>query len=562
MGNTLRFVFATAFAVVVNACVPIPCPAQEQAVYAFFGTEEELSEEDLLRIESLVSRPVAINSAGRVALVDSGLFSAYQAASILDYRERLGDILSVAEFALVDGIGEYMAKVLAPFLSFAPSGASQSSRLEGSALGKFLWKDGSPAWAARFTLKSGNADASIAARSVYADKKLLPPSSWAVYGAWTKAGWKLVAGDFNLRFGQGLALWSGMSLSGITSPLSLYKRGSPLSGTSSYSGASHRGLAASLSVGRLVITPFLSFPGLRERCQGGKTEIKVFPGGNVTLLLPKGQLGLTGTSSALSVDGRFCLAGKDVFAEACWEPESRAIAALGGAVFPVGERGRIGFQARCYPRLFKGKYAGAVRTWSKTADESGLTLSYGAGDLAIAADAASRLSKNQKQIKLSITDVFKLSSSLALKLRAVGKHRNYGNEKVRTDLRADLCYSATGLKINGRLDWVHSAKNGLLAYLEAALEKADKGVLWLRATVFDAVKWADRVYSYERDAPGSFLIPAYYGRGFALSAYLNTKIRFGGRQSLACYLRASYTGYWQKKKPSVPEVRLAMAYNF
>ena len=547
MGNTFRFVFAAAVAVVAKACVPIPCPAQEQAVYAFFGTEEELSEEDLLRIESLISRPVAINSAGRAALVDSGLFSAYQAASILDYRERMGDILSEAEFALVDGIGEYMAKTLAPFLSFDPSSSASGRRAEGTAIGKFQWKKGSPAWSSRVTYKAGNVSAAVAARSVYADKKLFPPSTTAFFGVWAKGDVKIVAGDINLRFGQGLALWSGMSLSGVTSPLSLYKRGTPLAGTSSYSGTSHRGLAAAVTFGRLVVTPFL---------------VKNMAGGNVSLLLQKGQLGVTGMKSALALDGRFCLGGKDIFAEACWEPKSRAVAALGGAVFPVGGRGRIGFQARCYPRLFKGRYAGAVRTWSKTSDEAGLTLSYGSGDLAIAADAASRLSKNQKQLKISITDVFSLSKTLILKLRAVGKNRNYGNEKVRTDLRADLCYSRTGLKLNGRVDWVHSAKNGLLAYLEAAFEKENKGVLWLRATVFDAVKWADRVYSYERDAPGSFLIPAYYGRGFALSAYLSAKLRFKGRKSLACYLRASYTGYWQKKKPSVPELRLAMAYNF
>ena len=235
-----------------------------------------------------------------------------------------------------------------------------------------------------------------------------------------------------------------------------------MAGTSSYSGTSQRGLAAAVSFGRLVVTPFL---------------VKNMLGGNVSLLLPKGQIGVTGMKSALSLDGRFCLGGKDIFAEACWEPESRAVAALGGAVFQFGGRGRIGFQARCYPRLFKGRYAGAVRTWSKTSDEAGLTLSYGSGNLAIAADAASRLSKNQKQLKLSITDVFSLSKTLILKLRAVGKNRNYGNEKVRTDLRADLCYSRTGLKLNGRVDWVHSAKNGLLAYLEAAFEKEFLGMI-------------------------------------------------------------------------------------
>lgn len=546
MGRLIRIICLAAV-LAASACVPVPCPAQEQAVYTFFGSEEELSEEDLLKIESLISRPVKVNCAGRAGLVDSGLFSPYQAASIEDYRERMGDILSAQELALVDGIGEYMAVTLAPFLSFA-SRSESKDRAEGSALGKFLWKDGSPAWAGRLTYSSGPAGGAVAARSVYSDKKLFPPSTWAFYGSWSKGNLKLVAGSMNLRFGQGLAMWGGMSLSGVTSPLSLYKRGSPLSGTSSYSSASQRGIAATVSLGRLQLTPFLFFRGAK--------------GANATWLLPAGQLGVTGFDSAVSVDGRFCLGGKDFFAEACWEPASRALAALGGAVFPVGDRSRIGFQIRSYPKSFKGKSAGAIRTWSKVSDESGVSLSFGRGDLAVAADAARRFSKDNKQLKISVSDAFKLGSKIILKLRAVGKKRNYGNEKVRTDLRGDFCFSRTGLKVNWRMNWVHSAGNGLLTYLETAFEKESKGNLWLRATLFSAEKWADRLYSYERDAPGSFLVPAYYGRGYAVSAYMNCKISLPGHRKLAFYLRGSYTGYWKKKKPPVPEVRFAMACNF
>ncbi|MBQ9184877.1 MAG: hypothetical protein IJ151_03265 [Bacteroidales bacterium] len=534
------------------ACVPVPCPAQEEhELYTVFGSAEELSEEELLRIEDLLGSPLRINSAGKAGLMDSGLFTAYQAASILDYRERMGDILSVAEFALVDGIGEYMAKGLSRFLSFSPSGADAASAPKGKAMLKGQWKDGAGAWSSRVTYKAGRIDAAVAARSAYTDKKLFPPSSVAFYGAWTKGGTKVVAGDMSLRFGQGLALWSGMSLSGITSPLSLYKRAGLVAGTSAYGGSSHRGVAVVLSGSRVVFTGFTSF------------SKGIMPGGDLTLLLPWGQFSLTGwyldrpSSGAVSTSGRACLSGIDLFADVCWEPGSKAIAGLFGAIFPVAGRSRLGFQVRCYPKPFQGVFSGAVRTWSKTSDESGLSVSFGSGALAITADAAKKLSKDNRQLKIGITDAFRLSSRFELKLRMAGRLRNYGNERQRTDLRADLCYSRARLKLNWRLNWVHSLKNGFLTYLEAAFEGRKSGALWLRATYFAAEKWADRLYSYERDAPGSFLIPAYYGQGLAASAYLSRKFAIGRSQGLTCYLRASYI-----TKKSVAEVRLTLNYNF
>ena len=551
MRTTQKLVFA-AICGCLSACLQLPCRAQEvrqeSAVYTFFGREEDLSEEELLRIEALLAHPVRLNSAGRGELMDSGLFTPYQAASVVDYRQRLGDILSVTELSLVDGIGDYLASALAPFLSFAPGGGAQKQPASGSVLGRFQWKDGKQAWASRLLYKNGSADAALAARTVYSDASLFPPSGKAFYAGWSRGRLKVVAGSMNLRFGQGLAQWSGLSLAGVTSPLSLYKRGSPLSGSYSCSGTARRGLAATLTFGRFMITPFYCFSGPK--------------GGNLTWLLPSGQAGLTATAEAVSADGRFCLAGKDVFAEACWEPSSRAVAALGGAVFPIGGRSRIGFQIRAYPKSFTGKYAGSVRTWSKVSDEAGLSLSFGRGDLSIAADAAMRYSKDNKQLKISASDVLKLSRSLNLKLRATARRKNFGSDRVRTDLRADLCLRRPGLGLNWRGNWVHSAKNGLLTYLEAAFERESQGVLWLRATLFSAEKWADRLYSYERDAPGSFLIPAYYGNGYALSAYMNWKLRLGRRSKLAFYLRASCTGYWKKKKPSVPEIRFATAFSF
>ena len=60
-------------------------------------TAEEAGEEDLERLEALRSRPLKINLASRSRLAGSGLFTQYQIESIIDYRNRNGDILSCSE---------------------------------------------------------------------------------------------------------------------------------------------------------------------------------------------------------------------------------------------------------------------------------------------------------------------------------------------------------------------------------------------------------------------------------------------------------------------------------
>ena len=101
-----------------------------------------------------------------------------------------------------------------------------------------------------------------------------------------------------------------------------------------------------------------------------------------------------------------------------------------------------------------------------------------------------------------------------------------------------------------------------LSYLEGGY-KTDILTLWLRAGLFRVDDWADRIYAYERDAPGNFSVPAYYGRGFWLSLVSGLKLSGWGR----LYFRASYTGYpWaspgqEKKKPGRAELKIQMSFN-
>ena len=97
-----------------------------------------------------------------------------------------------------------------------------------------------------------------------------------------------------------------------------------------------------------------------------------------------------------------------------------------------------------------------------------------------------------------------------------------------------------------RVEGVHCERFGFLNYWEAgwAPPKASGGwnavSAYLRLTAFVIDRWNDRIYVYERDAPGNFSVPAYSGRGASLAAVGSWKHRFS-RCSLKAFLRAGWT---------------------
>ena len=80
---------------------------------------------------------------------------------------------------------------------------------------------------------------------------------------------------------------------------------------------------------------------------------------------------------------------------------------------------------------------------------------------------------------------------------------------------------------NVRYNIVHSAEWGWLAYAEAGYRREyaerNRVTAWLRGELFAIDSWDDRIYVYERDAPGNFNVPAYYGRGWNLSLVVSWK---------------------------------------
>ena len=84
--------------------------------------------------------------------------------------------------------------------------------------------------------------------------------------------------------------------------------------------------------------------------------------------------------------------------------------------------------------------------------------------------------------------------------------------------------------------------------------------LYVRQGVFCVDDWDDRIYVYERDAPGSFNVPAMYGRGLWGNVVLSLKVS----RWMKIYFRAAYTSYvfMEKKKPGKAELKLQSVFRF
>ncbi len=529
---------------------------------------EELDAQVLERFEALRHHPLALNLASRSRLLSCGLLTSYQVASLLDYRERTGGILSLTELGTVDGFHADFVSDLAPFISLegergrsGPAGHSLEGQAARNASGWNL--------SARYHLTAGE-------RFETAFALRLPPGgpatctlTAAFYGR--RHLGKIIVGDFQARFGQGLALWSGFSLSGVSSPASLLRRPSGLSRSISWSATGYRGVAADFAFGRWSVSAALGLPGLRPWMEAGKPwQPALLPLLNVSWLGRNGQVGLTGLCRAdassgalslakLSLDGRACWRGVDGFAEGAWDFLSRKPAGLAGVVFPWGKT-RLGVALRYYPAGFSAAEAGALRSSTRTTDEAGLSLTGQRGSWTASLDGVWHPSSGRRQLKLLLSGSA-TGGAWTWKWRLSERLR--GEAPVqRADLRADVLWQRGEWNAAARLNAVYSRQLALLGYLEGGW-KREAGSLYLRGTLFRVDNWDDRVYCYERDAPGHFTVPAYYGRGYALSLVGSFRHHWPGLR-LKSYLRASWTAWpWSEKpKPGVAGLRVQLMLDF
>ena len=287
---------------------------------------------------------------------------------------------------------------------------------------------------------------------------------------------------------------------------------------------------------------------------------------NLTRTWRSASAGLTATAQAASLEARIALPGWALFTEtALWyRPDATSIltplsAASTDSRFPLPFKAIAG--AIWVPAY--GHKAGILARWLGLGKEySGLALGYEGPALSATADAALRPDTRALQLKtlLQYHPTFTLpgawfgldfssaadsspaagpagSSSASAApaepptlqplLRAQLRWRPadaaetpfpFAAAGVRLDLRAALTATAGPWLAAARYDAVLGRAFAWHWYAELA-RRGPALSLYARGGLFKVDNWDDRIYVYERDAPGSFTAPARYGRGWAGSLY-------------------------------------------
>lgn len=575
-------------------CNPVSMQAQDdsqiRAIMILVGVSEaeELDEAEIERFLHYASHPLEVNLAGKRRLVSSGLLSRYQAASLEDYRSRNGDVLSFSELSSVEGFGAGYVSALKPFISLRSSGIpgdipTDSLVARQEALARCSVRKDGYAYGAKYRLQVSDLyGMSASMKKAYPDPVSFPPSSWSLNAWYHGRGClsQVVAGDYNLRFGQGLSLWSGLSLGGLSSYSSFCRRPTGLSPSYSMAGTgSHRGVAAELDFGAFTLVPFMALPGLKDICEGRRGKVSPMSGANLTWSGKDGQASLTAYGKAsggkLSVDARWNRRGVDIFGEAAMSMPAAVPAFVAGVSMLLGGEWRLSSVSRFYPSGFDPEYSGSVRSWTRANDERGIAAGLEGYGMQCTVDFAVKDSDaSRRQAKLLVKVPVQLAPVAVLSLRFSERFRPYEEYlKYKTGLRLDVDICSSGLsarygekegnawKGRIRLEGLLCRSLSGLSYVELGRKTEDLSA-YIRGTVFLVDNWDDRIYSYERDAPGCFNVPAYYGRGYSLSAAGGFRKRFGRRKgkTLRTYLRVSAIDYpfMHEPRPARFEARLQL----
>ena len=640
------------------------------------GTLEELSEDEWERYRHLADHPLDLNACTRSAMLSSGLFSPFQAASLLDRRMRDGDILSYTELGYTDGFTPELARALSHFVvlrSRNPPGKPSVPQLHASLLLRTSCSGSSSVPAARAALQTaaahstsganstasgknpsaatssfasgkndpfsgsaafgiktaisleGRLDAFWSARKSYSDRTFGPGTiSLAIYGKSIPG--RILLGDYSARFGQGLLLWSGFSIAGFSSVQSFRRNASGLSASSSFTRTLH-GIGLDLTLGRSTISAVWSTPvqSTNPRLLAlNYNHIFRTSSTGATLLADPGRLYAASIDfrtglPRLSLSGEFALellpapaavaasaavpslAAPAVAASASVAPVSAASASVApvsaasatpqpdspaaifvpagllSAVWTPSYGNRLAVLARYYPQNWSQLAASPPSTFSTAKDEFGSAFLFQSARYTLSLDLARRLSEANWQYRLLASANLpfrlglpgrtqrKVNSSTGIdgtiSVRSLSRFRPSQSLPFRQDLRCDLKLELNRLKLNTRCNLLWCRNFAMLGYIEPGFSDQFFS-LWFRLTGYSVPSWDDRISTWERDIPGSFTVPARYGKGLALSCTSSLTIQ---RKRLRHRLNArlSYDVYSRKETLTrKPELKLQYRMDF
>lgn len=554
---------------------------EEGAVAAFLGlsTEDEISDEELERFADLLRRPLQLNSMSRSRLASSGLFTGYQVASLLEHRQRFGDIMSFAELASVDGFGHQFVELLRPFVVLEPLGelisSGNSRRINDMSLRigyRYGEQENDYQYGFKYSLEAYDALTTSFGFSKGISVKNPWPSvhSFSASYDFRKAGVKLILGDFNARLGQGLVAWNGAFINSLASPSGFMKKASGLSVVRSFTGSTaNTGMAAEYSFGKFTIAAACAFPWVKDALVG--EHVKKYGLQSVVNMKWWSRIGTIGTTTSLdysdivsqgmpvvrtAVDAALCICGINVFSEAAYEWSTGKAAFIAGMDLSPTESLRFAALAGCnYGENWQFAVSSEILAGKSRRHKVNLSA-----DMLYYPVPKIDGQKGSIQVKSQVRWEGNVAEHLLLKVRLSDRFRTWGLQH-RAEFRTDADVPLGMFALGTRFIILKSRDHSFLGLLDAAIRSGNLTVR-LRAGAFLVDHWDDRIYVYEYDAPGSFNVPAYYGRGVWTSSMVSWKIN----RSVRLYFRASYISYCfmpeEKKKPGRAELKFQSVFKF
>lgn len=501
-------------------------------------SKEALTEDVVEEYSYLARHPIDINSASDDRISSTGFFTPFQIASIKDYIMRNGPILSYVELAGITGIGKQMADDLRFFFICGNSGNS----LIGPEKKKRFHIEGSM----RNTIKSDMIVGSKAKYEAAYGRQLSAGVSImgnAVKGYMCYNGLKypikVVLGSLNVRYGQGLLLWSGFSIGGVSQLSGLSRN--PTGINASLASSSIKGVAANCTIGRSSVDACVLSDGGLAVHYGYHTRKGTYA---TTAMYENGDIGC-------SLDYKMTIWKITTFGElAVYKgAEGMGTAFLGGAFYNIAYKKRAGVILRYYSDEFAPRYCGSIHSGTKPAGENGVGAAVEYEKVSLVADYSikdglSSFRSIEKWLWNKSLDEWELDGELRHTMKYKAKTSYYSNE-----LRAGINASKGALQLCSRIQMLKGEGLSALGYVEGSLI-SEKSRISARVLCFDARAWADRLYAYSRDVPGAFSVPVYYGRGSEWSLYARYK---------KIALRLSYTSY-QGDKANKWEVKGYVAF--
>ena len=571
------------------------CNAQNlsemESIMNFLGvvSPEDIDPDEAERLSDYITKPIRLNVLTLEELESSGILNTFQAVSLVDYRKRHGDVMSFNELAALDGFNKEIVEQIQPFVSlqggnFAPS-QNRRPEVDISIRGGYKLSpvsteaDGNINHGLKFRLnKEGHYSISFSASKSYDALGMAPDSySGNVTYSFRNIPMRFIVGDFNARFGQGLTLWNGMAMSGFDSPSAFIRNQTGIKPTWSFTGSSAMtGVAVETSIRRVRFSGMIALPECRNGLRSVMPAINAsWYGKNMRCgVTHYSEINLTGLISDMktSADISICKYGADVFSEVSYDWVNGALSSLAGVRITAGDL-LLASMLRYYHPEYKSSWSGAARSLTKCSNEYGTSLAVQfskgrTGDkrkhiAVFSIDAAYLPVPKQEnarsiQVRSSLNWKYMITRSLQIDFRCTERYRTWGMP-LRSDIRMDIRYNSTRYLLSARINFLKYRKQSYLTYLEGGYLHSKELSIYLKHGIFIVDNWDDRIYAYERDAPGNFNVPAFYGRGLWVSATASWKFTRWGK----LYARCSMTSYpfMKEEKPGKAELKLQCVFS-